>query len=125
MSFFSSLKKKMSTHQISTELDTRLLQKTQRIVKYHKAYSVQVGQNKSWKWALSSFAVACLVIVLFSQVEKQAAIQQEVAKMESVLDPSSVEFIKHHEEIELMTESADWSEEEWAIALGKKPSENS
>jgi hypothetical protein len=45
--------------------------------------------------------------------------------MESVLDPSSVEFIKHHEEIELMTESADWSEEEWAIALGKKPSENS
>lgn len=125
MSFFTSLKKKMSIHSVSSEVDIAIFEKTQKILKNKKVAEQSQKEKRPWIISLSSLAVACLVIVLFSQIEKQAALQQEVAKMETIIDPASIEFIKHHEEIELMTESAEWSEEEWAIALDKEPSENS
>ncbi len=125
MSFYSALKKKISIHHMSQDVDNAILQKSQNLLKKKQSYEIFQKEKKSWVLSLSSFAVACLVIVVFSQLEKQSVLQQEIAKMEAIIDPTSIEFIKHHEEIELMSESAEWSEEEWAIALNKEPSENS
>ncbi len=123
MKFFKALKRKTEVNPFPIELDKKVFHQTKAILTLKKEKNVQ--DKKSSFLLITSLTMASLVIILFNQVEKQTRNEIEIVKNEMLIDPNHIELINLHEEIEIMSESADWSEEEWAIALGKEVGENS